>query len=141
MSRTTKPRVGLHNDVDVIDDDALLTRLRDLALVEPDALATGLDDAAAAAMLSAHAEDIADALASARRRIAALRAPLSGSDPLALLDLPAAVKRRGDSRDAAQRAADQLAARAAAARVLARLDDLIAPLLPRYFAVERRRGP
>lgn len=122
------------------DDDALLTRLRDLALVDLDALTTGLGDEDAAAMTAAHADDIAEALATARRRIAELRAPLSGADPLALLDLPTATKRRGDSRESAARAADQLALRAAAARLLARLDDLIAPLVPRYFAAERRRG-
>ncbi len=122
------------------DDDALLTRLRDLALVDLDALATGLSDEAAAAMTAAHADDIADALATARKRITELRAPLTGVDPLNLLDLPAATKRRGDSRDAAARVADQLATRAAAARLLARLDDLVAPLVPRYFAAERRRG-
>jgi hypothetical protein len=126
--------------VDPQEDDALLTRLRDLALVEPDALTSGLEDQAAAALLTAHAEDMADALATARRRIGELRAPMAAADPLALLDLPPAVKRRGDSREAAQRAADQLAARAASARLLARLDDLVAPLVPRYFAVERRRG-
>jgi hypothetical protein len=134
-----RPRVDRPSDPQE-DDDALLTRLRDLALVEPDALTSGLDEQAAAALLTSHAEDMADALAAARRRISELRAPVTASDPLSLLDLPAAVKRRGDSRDAAQRAADQLAARAAAARLLARLDDLLAPLVPRYFAVERRRG-
>lgn len=122
------------------DDDGLLTRLRDLALVDLDALTTGLSDEAAAAMTAAHADDLADALAAARKRIAELRAPLAAPDPLLLLDLPPARKRRGDSRDAAARVADQLAARATAARMLARLDDLIAPLVPRYFAAERRRG-
>jgi hypothetical protein len=122
------------------DEDGLLTRLRDLALVDLDALTTGLSDLDAAAMTAAHADDIADALAAARKRIAELRAPMGGPDPLLLLDLPAATKRRGDSRDAAARVADQLATRAAAARLLARLDDLIAPLVPRYFAAERRRG-
>lgn len=121
-------------------DDGLLTRLRDLALVDLDALVTGLPDEAAAAMTAAHADDIADALTTARRRIAELRAPLTAADPLGLLDLPVATRRRGDSRDAAARAADQLATRAAACRLLARLDDLIAPLVPRYFAAERRRG-
>ncbi|MEZ4358756.1 MAG: hypothetical protein R3B48_01135 [Kofleriaceae bacterium] len=122
------------------EDDALFTRLRDLALVEPEALTVGLDEAAAAAMLAAHAEDLAEALRVARARVMALRAPLTGPDPLALLDAPAARKRHGDSRDAAARAEQQLAARANAARLLARLDDLIAPLVPRYFAVERRLG-
>ena len=122
------------------DDDALLTRLRDLALVELDALTSGLPDDTAAELLTAHAEDLADALGAARRRIAELRAPVAATDPMTLLDLPAHVRRRGDGRDAAARAAEQLAARAAAARLLARLDDLVAPLVPRYFAAERRRG-
>lgn len=140
MSRTSSlsPLGGGSGSGD--DDDALLTRLRDLALVDLDALTTGLEDAAAAAMTAAHADDIADALAVARRRIGELRAPLAASDPLGLLDLPAATKRRGDSRDAAARVAEQLAHRATAARLLARLDDLVAPLVPRYFAAERRRG-
>lgn len=122
------------------DDDALLARLRDLALVDLDALVSGLADDAAAELVAAHADDLADALSCARRRLAELRAPLVASDPLAMLDLPAHVRRRGDGRNAAERAAEQIAARAAAARMLARLDDLIAPLISRYFAAERRRG-
>lgn len=121
-------------------DDALLARLRDLALVDLDALVSGLPDEAAAELVTAHAEDLADALSCARRRLAELRAPLVASDPLAMLELPAHLRRRGDGRDAAERAAEQIAARATAARMLARLDDLIAPLVPRYFAAERRRG-
>lgn len=122
------------------DDDALLTRLRDLALVELEALTSGLPDDVAAEMLAAHADDLADALTAARRRIAELRAPVAATDPLALLDLAPHVRRRGEGRAAAERAAEQLAARASAARMLARLDDLVAPLVPRYFAAERRRG-
>ena len=67
-------------------DESLSTRLRDLALVEVDALTAGLDSAAAQALIAAFADDVADALREARTRIATLRQALAGPDPLNVLE-------------------------------------------------------
>src|SRR5688572_3298909 len=66
-------------------DEALSTRLRDLALVELDALTASA--AAPADLVAAYADDVADALREARTRITALRATLGGADPLSVLEL------------------------------------------------------
>ncbi|HEX7841551.1 MAG TPA: hypothetical protein VF469_28965, partial [Kofleriaceae bacterium] len=58
-------------------DEALSTRLRDLALVEIDALIAG---DRAQELVAAFADDVADALREARARIAALRGQLGGAD-------------------------------------------------------------
>lgn len=116
-------------------DEALSTRLRDLALVELDALAAGDRPD----LIAAYADDVADALREARARIAALRAQLGGADPLGVLDAGA----RQRSSDAAAQGADRirtrLAAQADAARALARLADLASALVPKLFEADRRR--
>lgn len=117
-------------------DEALSTRLRDLALVEIDALIQG---DGAQELVAAFADDVADALREARTRIAALRAQLGGADPLAVLD--AAAHQRASDAGAAgvDRIRGRLAAQAEAARALARLADLAAGLIPKLFEADRRR--
>ncbi len=116
-------------------DEALSTRLRDLALVELDALIAGDRPN----LIAAYADDVADALREARARIAALRAQLGGADPLGVLD--AAVRQRATDAGAAgaDRIRARLAAQAEAARALARLADLASVLVPRLFEADRRR--
>lgn len=117
-------------------DEALSTRLRDLALVEIDALIAG---ERSRELARAFAEDVADALREARTRIAALRSQLGGADPLAVLD--AAVHQRASDAGAAgvDRIRARLATQAEAARAMARLCDLAAGLVPRLFEADRRR--
>jgi uncharacterized protein with beta-barrel porin domain len=117
-------------------DEALSTRLRDLALVEIDTLIQG---DRAQELVAAFADDVADALREARTRIAALRAQLGGADPLAVLD--AATHQRASDAGAAgvDRIRGRLAAQADAARALARLADLAAGLIAKLFEADRRR--
>lgn len=116
-------------------DEALSTRLRDLALVDIDAL-IAVDGQA---MVAAFADDVADALKEARTRIAALRTQLGGADPLAVLDV--ATRQRASDAGAAgvERVRSRLGAQADAARALARLADLAANLIPKLFEADRRR--
>ena len=117
-------------------DEALSTRLRDLALVEIDALIVG---DRAQELVAAFADDVADALREARTRIAALRSQLGGADPLSVLDV--AVRQRASDAGAAgvDRIRARLATQADAARALARLTDLAAGLVPKLFEADRRR--
>lgn len=117
-------------------DEALSTRLRDLALVEIDALIAG---DRAQELVAAFADDVADALREARTRIAALRGQLGGADPLAVLDT--GTRQRASDAGAAgvDRIRARLAAQADAARALARLTDLAAGLIPKLFEADRRR--
>jgi hypothetical protein len=125
---------GPNQGVDV--DEALSTRLRDLALVDIDALVLG---DRAQELVAAFADDVADALREARTRIAALRSQLGGADPLAVLD--AATHQRASDAGAAgvDRIRGRLAAQADAARALARLADLAAGLVAKLFEADRRR--
>ena len=117
-------------------DEALSTRLRDLALVEIDALIVG---DRAQELVAAFADDVADALREARTRIAALRSQLGGADPLTVLDT-APHQRASDAGAAGvDRIRTRLAAQADAARALARLADLAAGLVPKLFEADRRR--
>jgi len=117
-------------------DEALSTRLRDLALVEIDALIVG---DRAQELVAAFADDVADALREARTRIAALRSQLGGADPLSVLDT-APHQRASDAGAAGvDRIRGRLAAQADAARALARLADLAAGLVPKLFEADRRR--
>ena len=117
-------------------DEVLSTRLRDLALVEIDALIIG---DRSQELVAAFADDVLDALREARTRIAALRAQLGGADPLSVLE--AAPRQRASDAGAAgvDRIRTRLAAQADAARALARLADLAAGLVPKLFEADRRR--
>jgi hypothetical protein len=136
MLATTTRTVGPGGDGTVADpDEALSTRLRDLALVELDALtAGGRND-----LVAAFADDVADALREARTRIAALRAGLGGPDPLNVLDI--AIRQRASDAGAtgAERTRSRLLAQAESSRSLARLAELAAALVPKLFEADRRR--
>ena len=137
IDRTLASAVGVGAPGHALDvDEALSTRLRDLALVEIDALLIGDH---AQELVGAFADDVADALREARTRIAALRSQLGGADPLAVLD----VSTRQRASDAGAAGVDRLRARlvaqADASRALARLADLAAGLVPRLFEADRRR--
>lgn len=118
-------------------DEALSTRLRDLALVDIDALTAGTP--APTALIAAFADDVADALKEARGRITTLRAALGGADPLNILD--ATIRQRASDAGAtgAERVRARLGSQAEAARSLARLSDLAAGLAPKLFEADRRR--
>jgi hypothetical protein len=120
-------------------DEVLSLRLRDLALVELDALCAGLDGAQAAAIAGAYAEDVADALRAARARLAALRAALGGPDPLQVLDLAPRQRASDVAAAAPDRVRDRLIAQAESARAFARLAELAGGLAPKLFEAERRR--
>ena len=122
------------------EDEQLLTRLRDLSLVEIDPLLAGTHGDGYAQLLITHAEDLEDALRSARARITELARTVAGADPLALLDAPFATRAKDGGREAAERIARRLAARAAASRAIARIDDLVAALVPRLLEADRRRA-
>jgi len=116
-------------------DEALSMRLRDLALVELDALIAGDRPA----LIAAYADDVADALREARARIATLRGQLGGADPLGVLDAAARQRASDVGAAGADRIRARLAAQADAARALARLADLASALVPRLFEADRRR--
>ena len=116
-------------------DEALSARLRDLALVDLEALVVG----GRQDLVSAYADDVADALREARTRMAALRTQLGGADPLNVLDLPARQRASDTAAAGANRVREKLAVQADAARGLARLADLSAALVPKLFEADRRR--
>jgi len=127
------PRDALEND------EALSTRLRDLALVEIDALTAGLPTADAQVVIATFADDVADALRQARTRIAALRQALAGPDPLNVLDLQFRQRASDAGHAGAARVKDRLVAQAEAARALSRLADLASALVGKLFEADRRR--
>lgn len=134
-SQVQAPAAGTSGD----PDEVLSTRLRDLALVELDALTAGLDGAAAQPLVAAFAEDVADALREARGRLAALRQVLGGPDPLNVLDLAPRVRASDAAHAGAERVRARLVAQAEASRALARLAELTAALAPKLFEADRRR--
>jgi hypothetical protein len=115
-------------------DEALSARLRDLSLVELDALLVGDRE-----LITAFADDVADALREARTRIAALRAQLGGADPLAALDIPTRQRASDAGASGVDRIRARLTSQADACRALARLADLAANLIPKLFEADRRR--
>jgi hypothetical protein len=120
-------------------DEVLSTRLRDLALVDLDALAVGLDGARGQEIAGAYADDVADALREARVRLAALRKELAGPDPLNVLDLTARQRASDAGHAGAVRLQDKLVGQSEAARAFARLAALTAALVPKLFEADRRR--
>ncbi len=118
-------------------DEALSMRLRDLTLVDLDALTVGARDPQE--LVGAFADDVADALREARARITVLRGALCGPDPLGVLDLPVRQRASDTAAAGAQRVRDKLATQADAARSLARLSELAANLTPKLFEADRRR--
>jgi hypothetical protein len=126
--------------VPAVDDEPLVARLRDLTLVDLDVLLGGATPEQVAALLDAHAEDLADALRAARARMhALLREVAAGPDPFGLLDADARQRTRENARAAGERSARRLRVRAQACRALARLDELAAHILPRLLEADRRR--
>ncbi len=120
-------------------DEALSTRLRDLALVDLDALTVGLDGAAGQGLVAAYADDCADALGEARARLAALRKQLGGPDPLNVLELASRQRASEAGHAGAGRVQGRLVGQAEAARAFARLADLAAGLVGKLFEADRRR--
>ena len=120
-------------------DEALSTRLRDLALVDLDALIVGLDGAAGQQLVGAYADDVADALREARARMVALKKELAGPDPLNVLDLQPRQRASDAGHAGAARSKDKLIAQSEAARAFARLADLASGLVPKLFEADRRR--
>src|ERR1700690_178354 len=122
------------------EDEQLLTRLRDLSLVDLDALLAGPSGAGYAQLLQAYAEDLEDALRAARTRLAELTRGVVGADPMSLLDAPYTTRAKDGGREAAERVGRRLVSRAAVCRALARIDDLAAALVPRLLEADRRRA-
>jgi hypothetical protein len=120
-------------------DEALSTRLRDLALVDLDALTVGLDGARGQELAAAYAEDVADALREARARLTALRKELAGPDPLNVLDMTTRQRASDAGHAGAARITDRMVAQTEAARAFARLAGLAAPLVGKLFEADRRR--
>lgn len=120
-------------------DEALSTRLRDLALVDLDALTVGLDGDKSQELIVVYAEDIADALKEARARLTALRKELGGPDPLNVLDLAPRQRASDAGHAGADRVRERLLAQTEAARAFARLAGLVAPLVTKLFEADRRR--
>jgi hypothetical protein len=121
------------------NDEALSTRLRDLSLVEIDALTAGLVGGAAQVVIATFADDVDDALRQARTRIATLRQALGGADPLNVLDLQARQRASDAGQAGAERVRERLVAQAEAARALSRLADLSSGLVGKLFEADRRR--
>jgi hypothetical protein len=137
IDRTLATTVGVGTPGQALDiDEALSARLRDLALVEIDALLIG---DRAQELVAAFADDVADALREARTRIAALRSQLGGADPLAVLDVTTRQRASDAGAAGVDRIRTRLAAQADASRALARLTDLAAGLVPKLFEADRRR--
>jgi hypothetical protein len=121
------------------NDEALSTRLRDLSLVEIDALTAGLGTGDAQLLIATFADDVSDALRQARARIATLRQALGGADPLNVLDLQARQRASDAGQAGAERVRERLASQAEAARALSRLADLTSGLVGKLFEADRRR--
>jgi len=137
IDRTLASTLGVGAPGHALDvDEALSTRLRDLALVEIDALLIGDRPQE---LVAAFADDVADALREARARIAALRSQLGGADPLSVLEVTTRQRASDAGAAGVDRIRARLATQADSARAMARLTALAAGLIPRLFEADRRR--
>lgn len=118
-------------------DEALVARLRDLALVELDVLLVGTEGVHRAELVAAYAEDLEDALSAARERAQALSHAVAGGDPLAFLSAGSLSRARDGGERLAETAAAGLTGRAQAGRELARLYELVARLTSRLIEADR----
>jgi hypothetical protein len=117
--------------------DHLCARLRDLALVDLDALTAGASQPDV--LIAAYADDVADALRQAQAVMVNLRATLTTRDPLRVLETTPAQRGSEAGVTGADRSGDVLRSQATLARALARICDLTATLVPRLFEADRRR--
>jgi hypothetical protein len=118
-----------------VDDEALAGRLRDLALVDLEALIAG----GSPVLIAVYGDDVADALRETRTRLVALRAAAGGPDPLSLIDLPPRQRASDTAHAGIERMKAKLLSQAEAARAIARLAELAAALAPKLFEADRRR--
>ncbi|MBT8496172.1 MAG: hypothetical protein KJO07_24215 [Deltaproteobacteria bacterium] len=122
-----------------MSESELLARLRDLSLVDVDALLTGCDDDERPEVLASHVADLEDALAQVRAEMEAMHAALgTGGDPLAWVDWPDGKRSSDDGQVACARGAELLRNRAQQCRELAILAEAAASVVPRLLAAERR---
>jgi hypothetical protein len=117
---------------------ALRARLADLSLVEVDTLIGRHQGDAATEIVAAFVKDLEDALGQARAVIRDAHAALGhGPDPLMFLDRTPEVRARGGAGAIAD-SSERLAARSAARRELAQLEELVRGVLPRLLEADRR---
>ena len=136
MTQPLIATVGAGGSGAAIDpDEALSARLRDLTLVELDALTIG----GRTDLVAVFADDVLDALREARTRIAGLRAQLGGVDPLGVVDVTVRQRASDAGHAGAERVRTRLIAQADACRSYARLAELAAALVPKLFEADRRR--
>ncbi len=129
------------SEVTTANDSQLLTRLRDLSIVDLDALLAGTSGQHYDELLVTYGDDLEDAVRAARQRMRELLDLVTaGPDPLGLVDMASEMRARDGGRNLADRVGTALAARAQACRGLARFDDLVSDLLERLFEADRRRA-
>jgi hypothetical protein len=121
-------------------DEWLISRIRDLAIVDFAALQHGLDDFNARDLLAGFAEDAHEALLAAQVRTNELRNAMAKLDVGAALLGNQRARKSGDGRTAGERIATTMRERAALARAMARYDEVSAALWPRLLAAERQVG-
>lgn len=118
----------------------MLERLRDLALVDVDALLAGTSGDARNALLAAHVADLEDALAKAGAAMDEMMASLArGAEPLGWIEWPPERRAGDDGEQAARRSAETLGQRGIVCRELAVLAEMSAAVMPRLVAADRRR--
>lgn len=132
--------VGAMSSPVIADDEWLLARVRDLAIVDFAVLQHGLDSAGARDILASYADDALQALLAAQARTVALRGTIAKLDVGAALLGNARARKSGDGRVAGERIADTLRERASLARAAARFDEVCAGLWPRLLEAERQIG-